>query len=219
MSIEFDKQSAIENAKAYVKSFFEGEASGHDFWHTMRVLRLAETIAISEGADLFTVRLAALLHDVDDVKLSPTTSAGLDNAIAFMRENSVDNETTEKVCRIIRDISFKGRDSVVPDSLEGKCVQDADRLDALGAIGVARTFAYGGSRGRAMYDPEHKPNADMSAEEYRQSNSSSIAHFYEKLFLLKDMMNTEKGKAIALERDAFMHEFVSRFLNEWDGGK
>ena len=214
---EADKKRIIDNAVSFVNELFENEFSGHDSYHTFRVLRIAQRLAKEEGADGFIVQLAALLHDVDDVKLSPETSAGLYRARRFMLENHVESETAEAVCTAIREISFKGRDSAIPSTIEGKCVQDADRLDALGAIGVARTFAYGGSRNRLIYDPESAPKTDMSESEYRNSRSSSIGHFYEKLFLLKDMMNTPSAKKLAEERDRFMHGFVDEFLNEWNG--
>lgn len=175
----------IENAVKYVKQIFANDCSGHDYYHTMRVYRLAVQIAKEENADMLIVQLAALLHDVDDAKLSPETYATKRNAVDFMESNGLDNEIIEAVCKIIEEVSFAGTDSVVPSTIEGKCVQDADRLDAMGAIGIARTFAYGGSKGRKIYDPEIKPLVNMGKEEYRQNqNSTSINHFYEKLLLL-----------------------------------
>lgn len=214
----FDREGAIvENAKAFIKKLLGSEGSGHDHHHTFRVLNMAERLAKEEGAELFTVRLAALLHDADDVKLFPETNKNLDNARGFMRGQGMDEAGIEKVLGVIRQISFKGSDSVTPDSIEGKCVQDADRLDAIGAIGAARAFTFGGSRGRAMYDPDIPPKTDMNAEEYRKSDSTSLNHFYEKLFKLKDMMNTPSAKALAEGRDRFLHEFADEFLSEWSG--
>lgn len=138
----------IEKAITYVKQLFAADSSGHDYHHTIRVYRLAVEIAKQENADMWIVQLAALLHDVDDAKLSPETYAKKRNAVNFMKGNGVDNEIIETVCKIIEEVSFAGNDSVVPSTIEGKCVQDADRLDAIGAIGIARAFAYGGSKGR-----------------------------------------------------------------------
>ena len=162
----------------------------------------------------------ALLHDVDDIKLSPQTHNTKKNAVDFMTANKVDADIIDIVCKIIDEVSFAGIDSVVPSTIEGKCVQDADRLDAIGAIGIARTFAYGGSRGRKIYDPDIKPRIGTSKEEYEKNmNSTSINHFYEKLLLLKDMMNTTAGKKMAEHRQAVMQEFLNEFLAEWIGEK
>lgn len=212
-------ETLIDRAMTYVKNLFIDDFSGHDYYHTLRVYNTAMRIAQAENADLTTVALAALLHDADDRKLSPKTTQNKDNARRFMRENHVDDETAERICKIIGDISYAGSNSVKPDSIEGKCVQDADRLDAIGAIGIGRAFAYGGNHSRLMHHPDILPRRNMTAEEYRNSNSTTINHFYEKLLNLKDMMNTEGAKAIARERDAYMREFLSEFLDEWDGVK
>ena len=161
--------------------------------------------------------MAALLHDVDDRKLSPMTAEKKENAARFMRSQNVSESEIRQVCQIIDEVSFKGTDSVRPSTPEGKCVQDADRLDALGAIGIARTFAYGGSHNRTIYDPELPPRTAMNQAQYYSSKSTSLNHFYEKLFLLEGMMNTETGKAIARKRTQYMQQFVDEFLNEWDG--
>lgn len=208
----------IENTIKYVKQIFADDCSGHDYHHTMRVYRLAVQIAKRENADLLIVQLSALLHDVDDTKLSPETYATKKNAVDFMKSNGVDNEIIEAVCKIIEEVSFAGTDSVVPSTVEGKCVQDADRLDAMGAIGIARAFAYGGSKGRKIYDPEIKPLVNMGKEEYCQNqNSTSINHFYEKLLLLKDMMNTDAAKRIAEHRHTIMEAYLEEFMLEWEG--
>ncbi|MBR4062000.1 MAG: HD domain-containing protein [Clostridia bacterium] len=209
----------IARATAYVKEKFENEYSGHDWFHTLRVFRTATRIAEAEGADLETVQLAALLHDVDDRKLSPETYAEQKNARSFLAENGVEQCVICEICRIISEVSFVGSDSVVPSTLEGKCVQDADRLDAIGAIGIARAFAYGGNHNRLMYHPDIAPKLNMSREEYIKSNSTTVNHFYEKLFKLTDMMNTDTAKQIAKERDAYMKAFIAEFLNEWEGRK
>ncbi|MBO5968670.1 MAG: HD domain-containing protein [Clostridia bacterium] len=205
----------IARATAYVKEKFENEYSGHDWFHTLRVFRAATRIAEAEGADLVTVQLAALLHDVDDRKLSPETYEDKANARTFLSANNVDESKIDEICRIIGEISFA--ESCVPSTLEGKCVQDADRLDAIGAIGIARAFAYGGNHNRLMYHPDIAPNPNMSKEEYIKSNSTTVNHFYEKLFKLTDMMNTDTAKLIAKERDAYMRDFIAEFLDEWEG--
>jgi len=207
----------IARAMAYVKEKFENEYSGHDWFHTLRVFRTATRIAEAEGADLETVQLAALLHDVDDRKLSPETYAEQKNARSFLAENGVEECVICEICRIISEVSFVGSDSVVPSTLEGKCVQDADRLDAIGAIGIARAFAYGGNHNRLMYHPDIAPNPNMSKEEYIKSNSTTVNHFYEKLFKLTDMMNTDTAKQIAKERDEYMKAFIAEFMDEWEG--
>lgn len=187
---------------------------------SMRVYRLAIQIAEQENADMLIVQLAALLHDVDDVKLSPETHETKRNAVRFMKNSGVDDKVIASVCKIIDEVSFAGIDSVVPSTIEGKCVQDADRLDAMGAIGIARTFAYGGSKGRRIHDPDIKPMTNMNKADYNQNhNSTSINHFYEKLLLLKDMMNTETAKKMAEHKQAVMEDFLEEFMAEWKGEK
>lgn len=210
-------EQLAQNATKFIKEVFQNDFSGHDFFHSMRVYRTAMKIAEAEHADMEVVALAALLHDVDDRKLSPMTAEKKENAARFMRSQNVPESEIRQVCQIIDEVSFKGTDSVRPSTPEGKCVQDADRLDALGAIGIARTFAYGGSHNRAIYDPELPPRTAMNQAQYYSSKSTSLDHFYEKLFLLEGMMNTETGKAIARKRTQYMQQFVDEFLNEWDG--
>ena len=210
-------KNVIENAIEYVKRVFEDDYSGHDFFHTLRVYKIASRIAEQEHADLLTVQLAALLHDVDDVKLSPSTHANKYRAVNFLREHGVAQDLIDTICEIIDQVSFKGTDTVVPTTIEGKCVQDADRLDAIGAIGIARTFAFGGNHRQPIYDPAVKPLLNASGEEYRNHASTTLNHFYEKLFLLKDMMNTATAKEMAKHRDDYMQSFVAEFLKEWDG--
>ena len=203
-------------AQAYVHDKFENEYSGHDYFHTLRVLKMATRIAESEGANLEIVQLAALLHDVDDRKISPDTYESQTNARAFLSSNGVDERTIERICGIIREISF-GANNSAPATLEGQCVQDADRLDAIGAIGIARAFAYGGNRGRHMYHPDIQPKLDMTKEEYQKNESTTINHFYEKLFNLTARMNTKTAIQIAEAREVYMKEFVAEFMDEWDG--
>ena len=193
----------IDKAMEFARAVFAHDASGHDFYHTLRVYKLAMKIAEEEGADVQTVALAALLHDVDDRKLSPETCEDKGRAIAFLRKNGAPDELTSVVLKIISEISFST--GCVPSTIEGKCVQDADRLDAIGAIGIGRAFAYGGSRGRAMHDPDGK------------DDSTTIAHFYQKLLLLKDRMNTPAGKRLAEARHASTHAFLEEFLAQWNG--
>lgn len=211
------EQEVIEKAIQYIKSFFADEYSGHDYWHSMRVYNIATQLAKKENANAFIVQLAALLHDVDDIKLSPETHKNKDNAVTFMKRMSLDKNIIRRVCQIINEISYKGSDSVIPVSKEGKCVQDADRLDAIGAIGIARAFAYGGNHNRIMYDPNIKPIEDMNYEKYRNSKSTTVNHFYEKLFNLKNLMNTNTAKKIADKREKIMSDFLEEFFLEWEG--
>ncbi len=207
----------IEKAICYIKEFFSNEYSGHDYWHSYRVYKLASRIAEEEHADLLIVQLAALLHDADDRKISPNTHEKKGNAISFMKQNGVEDQIISEVVKIIEEVSYAGEDSVVPQSIEGKCVQDADRLDAMGAIGIARAFAYGGNHNRVMHDPDIKPNLYMTKEEYQNHLSTTINHFYEKLFRLNGMMNTSAAKKIAVHRDQAMHQYIDEFLLEWEG--
>lgn len=194
----------INKAMEFARDVFAGDASGHDFDHTLRVYHMATRLAAEEGADLQTVQLAALLHDVDDRKLSTETCDGKLRALNFLKENGLEESKIETIIDIISRISFSAHREP-PQSIEGKCVQDADRLDAMGAIGIARTFAYGGSRGRRMHDPERlDPNA-------------SVQHFYDKLLLLKESMHTPTGRRLAGERDRYMRQFLEQFYCEWDG--
>ena len=203
--------------EAFARNIFKNDSSGHDIYHTVRVCDLARIICSQEGGDERIVRLAALLHDVDDRKLFGDN--GFFNARSFMESEGVSLDDQDMICRIISQISFKGKDSVVPDTLEGKIVQDADRMDAIGAIGIARAFAYGGSRGRAMHIPDDAPKEDMSAEEYFANEGTSVNHFYEKLLLLKDMMNTDTARRMAEQRHSYMVEFLDEFMAEWQGDR
>lgn len=209
----------IDDAIEFVKKAFENDHSGHDYFHTLRVYKTATRIAEREKADILTVQLSALLHDVDDIKLSPQTHKNKDRAVTFLKEHGVADENIRTICNIIGEVSFKGTDSVTPKTVESMCVQDADRLDAIGAIGIARAFAYGGNHNRVMHDPDIKPNLQMNGEQYRKSQSTTVNHFYEKLFLLKDMMNTATAREIAEQRESYMKAFLSQFLDEWEGNR
>ena len=215
MGVHRMDEAVFERAREFASSLFEGDSSGHDIYHTVRVHDLARTICAREGGDEDIVRLAALLHDVDDRKLFGDN--GYANARRFMASESIPQDVQERICGIIGQISFKGKDSVVPDTLEGKIVQDADRMDAIGAIGIARAFAYGGSKGRAMYVPGDGPKVGMSEKEYFSNQGSSVNHFYEKLLLLKDMMNTGTAREMAQARHEYMVSYLEEFMSEWEG--
>lgn len=209
----------IRKTTEYVKSELEKDSSGHDWWHIYRVWRNAINIGKREKVDLFTVQLAALLHDIADWKLyDGDDNIGPRVAREWLEKCGVEEDIISHVCRIIKETSFKGAGVKSKiDTIEGMVVQDADRLDAIGAIGIGRTFAYGGHKGRVMYNPSIRPQLHASFEEYRTSQSPTINHFYEKLLLLKDLMNTKTAKAIAQKRHEFMQLFLDRFLEEWDG--
>ncbi len=210
-------KTIINDALEFVKKTFNDDYSGHDYFHTLRVYKMATRIAEQENANLIIVQLAALLHDVDDIKLSPETSVNKDRAVDFLGKHGISEAMIKTICNIIGKVSFRGTDSITPETIEGKCVQDADRLDAMGAIGIARTFAYGGSHNRIIYDPEIKPTVNMNSDEYKNHISTSINHFYEKLFQLKDLMNTDTAKSIAKQREDYMRTYIAEFLDEWDG--
>jgi uncharacterized protein len=212
-----DRRQLLD-AAAFVRDHLAGDSSGHDWWHIDRVRSTALAIAREEGADLFIVELAALLHDVDDWKFAGgDRSAGPKAVRTWMEAHEVEPPAVDHVCRIIGELSFKGAGVATPmTSLEGQCVQDADRLDALGAIGIARTFAYGGHKGQAMHNPERPPSAHDSFEAYKNNVGTTINHFYEKLLLLKDRMNTAAARRLAAGRHAYMEQFLEEFLAEWD---
>ena len=211
------EEAVFDRASSFVRDLFAGDSSGHDIYHTLRVHDLARRICMGEGGDMGIVRLSALLHDADDRKFFGDN--GYANARRFMDSESIPVDMQDHVCHVISQISFKGRDTVVPDTLEGMIVQDADRLDAIGAIGIARTFAYGGSKGRMMHVPEESHKPDMSEEEYFSNEGTSVNHFHEKLLLLKDMMNTDTARAIAESRHAYMVGFLEEFMEEWTGSR
>ena len=214
-----DRNRVVARTLAFVREQLQGEASGHDWWHVHRVWRSAVAIGTEEGADLYVVQLAALLHDIADAKFHDgDEEIGPRTAAAWLRSLDVDDQTVEHVAAIIRGVSFKGAGVQTPmPTWEGMVVQDADRLDALGAIGIARAFAYGGARGRVLYDPELALVLHATVDEYRSHQRSTFHHFSEKLLLLKDRMNTESARQIASERHRFMEHFVREFYAEWEG--
>lgn len=195
-----------------------GEGSGHDWTHTSRVWNLAFLIADTEGGDRYVISLAALLHDIGDWKLfDGDETAGEAEVRGMMEQYGVDPVVIAHVLTIISEVSFYGGGTPRPMStLEGQIVQDADRLDAIGAIGIARCFAYGGSRDRLIYDPEYTPRVEMSEAEYKASKVDSISHFHEKLLLLKDLMNTTKSRELAEQRHSVMLQFLVDFQTEWE---
>jgi uncharacterized protein len=209
----------IANAVQFVQDELGQDSSGHDYWHIYRVWQTAKKIAQEEGADLFICELAALLHDIADEKLNESEEAGLAKVRNWLIEQQIELEVAEHVMEIISTMSFKGGNQAGMRTLEGKVVQDADRLDALGAVGIARTFAYSGANGQLAHDPNLPPRTDMTAEEYRKGKSTAINHFYEKLLKLKDLMNTEYGKKMAEGRHRVMEEFLEQFYAEWEGEK
>lgn len=211
-------KNLIEKTVEFVKEKLKGAEAGHDWFHIERVWKLAKKIAETEECNHEVVELAALLHDIADPKFhAGDETLALKVSREFLESNNASEEVTEKVLFIIKNISFKNRKEV-PENLpiELKIVQDADRIDAIGAIGIARTFNFGGFKNNLMYDPESKPKLNMSKEEYKKSDGTTINHFYEKLLLLKDLMNTQKGKEIAGERHNYMLQFLDQFYKEWN---
>jgi uncharacterized protein len=209
----------LQAAEAFVKERLAGDSSGHDWWHIERVRQVALAIGREERVDLYIVELAALLHDVADWKFAGgDSSAGPREVRAWLDSRGIEAAVSEHVCQIIEQLSFKGAGVATPMStVEGKVVQDADRLDAIGAVGIARAFAYGGAKGRALHDPSEPPQMHASFAAYKQNAGPTLNHFYEKLMLLKDRMNTAAGKRLAAERQQFMQAFLDQFLSEWDG--
>lgn len=211
--------NTIQQTIDYVKSELQNAEGGHDWWHIYRVWKTAQQIAEKESVNQEVVELGALLHDIADSKFHDgDETIGPRKAKAFLSSIQVDEKTIEHVIHIIQNISFGGGNFEQKfTSPELAVVQDADRLDALGAIGIARTFNYGGFKNRAIYDPNIPPQLNMSKAEYKKSTAPTINHFYEKLLLLKDRMNTETGKAMAEKRHQFMENYLNQFYGEWEG--
>lgn len=219
--IRAKQDDVIRQTEAHIRELLAQDSSGHDWWHIHRVRASALAIGSREGADLFVVELAALLHDVADWKFhGGDENVGPQRAVAWLKSLEVDPQTAERVGQIVSEVTFKGAGVATrPSTLEGSVVQDADRLDAVGAIGIARAFAYGGHAGRAIHDPAVSPEEHASFAAYKNSQGPTINHFYEKLLLLKDRMNTDTGRALALERHRVMEEFLAEFFAEWEGRK
>jgi len=211
--------SIIQSTIDYVKTALKNSEGGHDWFHIERVWKNALLIAKEEECDLELVQLAALLHDIADSKFhGGDEEIGPKTAANWLRSQNYPQDRINGIASIIRAISFKGGANEHEDhSIEFYIVQDADRLDAIGAIGIARTFNYGGFKNRAIYDPSIAPNLNMTKEEYKKSTAPTINHFYEKLLLLKDVMNTESGKRIAEQRHHYMEGFLNQFYSEWNG--
>ncbi|WMI66547.1 HD domain-containing protein [Aestuariibaculum sp. YM273] len=216
-----NNDNIINLTKAFVKDTLAHAEGGHDWFHTLRVYNNAVLIAKQEPVNLFIVQLGALLHDIADSKFHDgDETIGPKIAREFLFKHNVDSTIIEHVVQIIENISFKGGNEAQNfKSPELDVVQDADRLDAIGAIGIARCFNYGGFKNRALYDPEIKPNLNMSKEEYKASTAPTINHFYEKLLLLKDKMHTKTAQKVAAERHIYMTQFLDQFYNEWNGLK
>ena len=211
--------SIIQKTIDYVKATLAEAEGGHDWWHIERVWKLSKTIAQKEEVDLFIVELGALLHDIADSKFHDgDETLGPKKAQAFLNDLGVDQVTITHVVQIIENISFKGgKEKQAFKSPELDVVQDADRLDAIGAIGIARAFNYGGHKGRELYNPNIAPNLDMTKKDYKNSTAPSLNHFYEKLLLLKDRMNTSTGKLMAEHRHQFLEQYLEEFYQEWNG--
>ncbi len=211
----------IQNTVEFVKQQLQNAEGGHDWFHIERVYKISLLIAKEENCDLLVVQLGALLHDIADSKFhNGDENVGSKTARTFLENQKVEENIIQNVIDIIENISFKGGNfNKKFTSIELEILQDADRLDAIGAIGIARTFNYGGFKNRAIYDPKVPPNLTMTKEEYKNSESPTLNHFYEKLLLLKDKMNTQTAKKLAEKRHAFMQLFLEEFYAEWNGDK
>jgi len=211
------KKEIMEKTKIHVKKILEKNSCGHDWWHVYRVWKTAKTIGKEEKANLFIVELTALLHDIGDYKLNPGIKVESEPSRKWLTKLKVDKKIIDEVCHIIDNMCYSKNKIADKLSLEGKIVQDADRLDAIGAIGIARCFAFNGNAGNPIHDPNLKPNLKMNMKEYRKAKSPAINHFYEKLLLLKNKMNTKTAKRIANKRTKLMEKYLKSFFKEWEG--
>ncbi len=211
---EIAEKQTIKQTEDFVKNLLGNDSSGHDWWHVHRVRNLAMKISETEGGDRFIIELAALLHDVDDWKTGGDEKYG--KTREWLNKINLQEDIVEKIIEVIDQVSFKGANvKTVVTSKESEIVQDADRLDAIGAIGIARTFSYGGKKGRLIYAPEVKPELHDDFESYKNSSSPTINHFFEKLLLLKNLLNTPTAIEIAKKRHIFMEQFLEQFFREW----
>lgn len=216
MSSTIRQKETLSKTSVYVQQHFESDSSGHDWWHISRVRKLALNISEHEGGNTFIIEMAAFLHDLDDWKLVQKNDNS--KTEAWLKQLHISEKETKQILEIIEQVSFKGAGvETLAISLEAQIVQDADRLDAIGAIGIARTFAYGGHKNRLMYHPDIKPEMHQNFDAYKKTTAPTINHFYEKLLLLKNRINTETAKHMAEARHKYMEDFLEQFYNEWDG--
>ncbi|MFY9154015.1 MAG: HD domain-containing protein [Prolixibacteraceae bacterium] len=212
-----ETQNILDRTVDFIAAEFGKEGSGHDWFHVDRVRKMAVRLGEQEGGDLFVIELAALLHDLDDWKLNGPKNSAVSRSSKWLAKMEVSEDYSSKILRIIDEVSYKGAGTDTPvSSLESAVVQDADRLDAIGAIGIARTFAYGGNKNRLIYDPSVPPVIHEDFEVYKKSTDPTINHFYEKLLLLKERLNTRSAKEIAKVRHRFMEDYLQQFFDEWE---
>lgn len=211
-----NKENLIKKIENFAKEVLKNAESGHDFFHSLRVKNLAKTIAEKEAySDVLALEIAAIVHDIADHKFVSTKNSGIKIIKDFFYEQNLDENTINRVIFLTENVSFSSENKIINKELE--ILQDADRLDAIGAIGIARAFSYGGFKQRPFFDPEEKPKLNLTKQEYKKHKSTTINHFYEKLLTLKDGMHTQTGKKIAEQRHAFMLEFLQKFTLEWEG--
>lgn len=216
-AMEQQRSTVADAAEAFAKQELEHDLSGHDWWHVKRVSKMAERLAMEEGTDVVLCRIAALLHDVADEKLNESKEAGLAKVSAWLQEQPLAAKEQQHIMEIISTMSYAAGKNPPMRSLEGQVVQDADRLDAIGAIAIARTFLYAGWKGHLIHDPAMPIRESMTLEQYREEKSTAINHFYEKLLKLKDKLNTNAAKRIGEERHRYMERYLEQFMHEWEG--
>ncbi|WP_373231018.1 HD domain-containing protein [Cohnella sp.] len=215
--LQTKREQIISAAERFCRSELENDPTGHDWWHIHRVVQMAERLASEEGADSFICMIAALLHDVADEKLNESKESGLHKVRDWLEGQLLAEEERQHIMEIISTMSYNAGTNPLMRTLEGKVVQDADRLDAIGAIAIARTFLYAGWKGHPIHDPQLPPRDSMTPAEYRHDKSTAINHFHEKLLKLKDCVNTSSARRIAEERHSYMEKYVERFYQEWEG--